>query len=83
MTCDSFYMDIRRNVCIDCNDHDMSMSAEVEVDDFVFALLNTNNNLDMIAKPVKEELIHRAENEWDEISDEDLESFKKVLEAIL
>ena len=85
MTCDNFYMDIKTNVCIDCLEGDMSMSAEILIDDFIYALLSTHDNFDMIAKPIKEELIHRAKNEWDRdtITDEELEHFKKVLEAIL
>ena len=85
MTCTDFYMDIRSTVCIDCKDGDMRMSAEVAIDDFAYALLETNDNIDMIAEPIKKELIHRAENEWDlsKITDEELDHFKKVLEAIL
>ena len=86
MTCDDFYMDVKsETVRIDGRDGDMHMSAEVLIDDFAYALIKTNDNLDMIAKPVKDELIHRAENAWDEsvITDEQLSHFKKVLEWIL
>lgn len=85
MTCTDFYMDIRSTVCIDCKDGDMRMSAEVLVDDFVDALLNSNDNLDCIGRQVKNDLIRRAENAWDEsvITDEELAHFKKVLEWIL
>ena len=85
MTCDDFYMDIRTNVCIDCKEGDMRISAEILFDDFVGALLDSNDNLDMIATPVKKELFHRAANEWDlgNITDEELDQFRKVLEVIL
>ena len=85
MTAGDFYMSIRTNVCIDCKEGDMRMSAEILFDDFVGALLNSNDNLDMIAGPVKEELIRRARNEWDLniFTDEELAHFKKVLEVIL
>ncbi len=86
MTCDDFYMDVKtETVRIDGRDGDMHMSAEILKDDFVFALINTHDNLDMLAEPVKKELIHRAENEWDldTITDDDLAKFKKVLEWIL
>ena len=86
MTCSDFYMNINsRTAEIECKEGDMRMTAEVQVDDFAFALLKTNDNLDYLEKPVKAELICRAKNAWDmdRISDEDLESFKKVLEVIL
>lgn len=86
MTCDDFYMDVKtETVSIEGKDGNMHMSAEILIDDFTFALLKTNDNLDMIAKPIKDELIKRAENEWDlsTITDDDLAKFKKVLEWIL
>lgn len=86
MTCDDFYIDVKsETVRIDGRDCNMHMSAEVYIDDFTHALLKTNDNLDMLAKPVKDELIRRAENAWDEsvITDEQLRHFKKVLEWIL
>ncbi len=86
MTAENFYMDIKtETVRIDARDGNMHMSAEILIEDFAYALLKTNDNLDYLAKPVKAELVRRAESAWDldEISDEDLESFKKVLEAIL
>ncbi len=86
MTADSFYMDVTsETVSIECKDCDMKVNAEILIDDFTFALLKTNDNLDYLAKPVKEELIRRAENAWDEsmITDDELAGFKKVLEWIL
>ena len=88
MTANSFYMDVTsETVSIDCKDCDMRVTTEIPVDDFAFALLKTNDNLDYLAKPVKDELIQRAVNEWDiglsGITDEDLSAFKKVLEVIL
>ena len=86
MTADYFYMDVRNDrVDISVKDCDMKVEAEIDVEDFAFALINTNDNLDMLAKPIKDELIHRAENAWDEdaITDEEWEHFQKVLEVIL
>lgn len=86
MTADYFYMNVRSDcVEISVEDGRMKTEAEIDIDDFVFAFLHSNDNLDMIAKPVKDELIHRAENAWDEstITDEELDHFKKVLEVIL
>lgn len=86
MTCDDFYMDVKtETVSIDGKEGNMHMSAEIYVNDFAFALLKTHDNLDYLAKPVKDELIRRAESAWDldEIGDEDLEKFRKVLEVIL
>lgn len=86
MTCGDFYMNVQtETVSIDCKEGDMQIFADIPVDDFAFALLKTNDNLDYIAKPVKDELIQRAVNAWDEsvITDEELAHFKKVLEAIL
>ena len=86
MTADSFYMDVTSEiVSIEVKDCDMRVTAEIATDDFAFALLKTYDNLDYLAKPVKDELIQRAVNAWDEstITDDDLAKFKKVLEWIL
>lgn len=86
MTCDDFYMDVKtETVRIDGKDGNMHFSAEVLIDDFAYALLKTNSNLEYLAEPVKDELKMRANNAWDEdmITDTDLGSFKKVLERIL
>ena len=86
MSADCFYMDVRNDrVDISVQDGGMKAEAEIDVEDFAFALINTNDNLDMLAKPIKDELIHRAENAWDEdaITDEEWEHFQKVLEVIL
>ena len=86
MTCYNFCMHIRtENVYIECKDGDMHMSTQIAIDDFADALLNTHANLDMLAKPIKDELKRRANNAWDmdDITDEELEHFKKVLGAIL
>lgn len=86
MSADCFYMDVRNDrVDISVQDGGMKAEAEIYLEDFIFALINTNDNLDMLAKPIKDELIHRAENAWDEdaITDEEWEHFQKVLEVIL
>ncbi len=86
MTADDFYMNVKATVVeISVKDCDMKVEAVIDVEDFAYALLNTNDNLDMLAEPVKTELIHRAENEWDldTITDDDLAKFKKVLEWVL
>lgn len=86
MTADDFYMNVGlRTVDISVKDGGVKAEAEIYIDDFANALLKTNYNLDYLAKPVKEELIHRAENAWDlgEITVEELGDFKKVLEEIL
>ena len=86
MTCDDFYMNVKmETVNIEGKDGDLRMFAEVDIEQVSFALLKTNDNLDYLAKPVKDELIQRAENEWDlsTITDDDLAKFKKVLEWIL
>lgn len=86
MTADDFYMNVQTEiVSIDCKEGSMQIFADIPVDDFAYALLKTNDNLDYLAEPVKDELIHRAENAWDEstITDDDLAKFKKVLEWIL
>ena len=86
MTADNFYMDVKSDhVEISVQESTMKAEADIYIDDFAFALLNTNDNLDYLAKPVKAELIRRAESAWDldEITDEELEHFRKVLEAIL
>ena len=86
MSADCFYMDVRNDrVDISVQDGGMKAEAEIYLEDFIFALINTNDNLDMLAKPIKDELICRAENAWDEsvITDDDLAKFKKTLEWIL
>ena len=86
MSADCFYMDVRNDrVDISVQDGGMKAEAEIYLEDFIFALINTNDNLDMLAKPIKDELIRRAENAWDEsvITDDDLAKFKKTLEWIL
>ncbi len=86
MTADDFYMDVTsETVSIEVKDCDMKVNAEVMVDDFAFALLKTNDNLDYLAKPVKDELIHRAVNAWGDgrISDDELSIFKAVMAVIL
>ena len=65
MTYSDFYMDVKtKTVSNECRDGNMHMSAEILVDDFAFALIKTNDNLDYLAKPVKDELIQRAMNAW-------------------
>ena len=86
MTAENFYMDVKSDhVGISVMEGGMKAEAEILVDDFAFALLRTNDNLSYLAEPVKEELMQRAKDAWDlfEITDEDLENFKKVLELIL
>ena len=86
MTADSFYIDVNTDrVDISVQDGRMKAEAEIYIEDFAYALINTNDNLDKLAKPIKDELIHRAENTWDEdaITDEEWENFEKVLEMIL
>lgn len=86
MTADYFYIDVGTDrVDISIKDGGLSIEAEVYVEDFARALLNTNDNLDMLNDFVKDELKKRANNAWDEsiITDSDLGSFKKVLEMIL
>lgn len=86
MTADYFYMNVRRD-CVEIVVQESTMKAEADIylEDFARALINTNDNLDYLAKPIKDELIHRAANAWDlsEITDEEQEHFKKVLEVIL
>ena len=86
MTADSFYMNVKSTtVDISVQDGDMKAEAEIYIEDFAYALLNTNDNLDMLNDFVKNELKKRADNLWDlnEIPDEELANFKKVLEMIL
>ena len=86
MTCDEFYMDVRTDhVDISVKDGRMKAEAEIYLEDFVYALFKTNDNIDMLAKEIKDELIHRAENAYDldQISDGELNTFYKVLEVIL
>ena len=86
MTADDFYMNVKSTtVDISVKDGGMKAEAEIYFEDFAFALLKTNDNLDYLAGRLTDELKRRANNAWDlsEISDDDLESFKKVLEWIL
>ena len=86
MTADNFYMNVKSTtVDISVQDGGMKAEAEIYIEDFAYALLNTNNNLDMLNDFVKNELKKRADNLWDlnEIPDEELANFKKVLEMIL
>ena len=86
MTADDFYMKVGCDtVNISVKDCGMKAEAEIYVNDFVYALLNTNDNFDMLAEYVKKDLVKRAENAWDEsmITDDNLAKFKKVLEMIL
>ena len=86
MTADCFYMNVRSDrVEISVQDCDMKAEAVISIEDFAYALLKTNDNLDMLDDFVKDELKVRAGNAWDlnEITDEELEHFKKVLEWIL
>lgn len=86
MTCGDFYMNVKtKTVEIVGNEGDMGMSAEILKDDFVYALIKTNDNFDMLAEQVRKELMERARNAWDlsEISDGQLMNFKDVLEMIL
>ena len=86
MTADNFYMNVKSTVVdISVQDGGMKAEAEIYIEDFVYALLKTNDNLDMLNEFVKDELKKRANNAWDEdiITDSDLGSFKKVLERIL
>ena len=86
MTADNFYMDVKTDrVDISVQDGGMKAEAEICIEDFAYALLKTNDNLDMLNDYVKDELKVRAGNAWDlsEITDEELANFKKVLEMIL
>ena len=86
MTADDFYMNVKSTtVDISVKDGGVKAEAEIYIKDFARALLNTNDNLDMLNDFVKDELKKRANNAWDEdmITDTDLGSFKKVLERIL
>lgn len=86
MTADDFYMNVKSTtVDISVQDGNMKAEAEIYIEDFAYALLNTNDNLDMLNDFVKKELKKRADNMWDlnEIPDEELANFKKVLEMIL
>lgn len=86
MTADDFYMNVKSTVVdISVQDGNMKAEAEIYIEDFAYALLKTNDNLDMLNDYIKDELKVRAGNAWDqsEITDEELESFKKVLEMIL
>ena len=64
---------------------DMKVETETYYDDFVDALLHSNSNLDYIAEPLKDVLIHRAENEQDlgTISEDELNIFKAVMAVVL
>lgn len=86
MTAD--YIDLNvKNTTVEITAKDCSMKVEMDVyyEDFVDALLHTKDNLDYIAEPLKDKLIHRAESEWDlgRISDDELNMFKTVMEMIL
>lgn len=86
MTADYIDLDVRGStVDITAKDCSMKVNMEVHYDDFIDALLHTNDNLDYIAGPLKDELIRRAGNEWDagRISDDELNIFKTVMEMIL
>ena len=86
MTADNFYMNVKSTtVDISVQDGGMKAEAEIYIEDFAYALLKTNDNLDMLNDYVKDELKVRAGNAWDlsEITDEELANFKKVLEMIL
>lgn len=86
MTADDFYLNVKATVVdISVKDCDMKVDAEIYIEDFAYALLNTNDNLDMLNDFVKNELKRRADNLWDlnEIPDEELDHFKKILEMIL
>lgn len=86
MTADHFYMNVKNCVVdISVQDGNMKTEAEIYIENFVYALLKTNDNLDVIADPVKDDLVHRAVNVWNEdiITDEELGCFKKVLRMIL
>ena len=86
MTADDFYTNVKSTtVDISVKDGGVKAEAEIYIEDFARALLNTNDNLDMLNDFVKDELKKRANNAWDGgmITDSDLGSFKKVLEMIL
>ncbi len=86
MTADNFYMNVRSTVVdISVRDGGMKAEAEIYIEDFAYALIKTNENLDMLNDFIKDELIRRAKSDWDmdNITDEELEHFKKVLEMIL
>ena len=86
MTADDFYMNVKSTtVDISVKDGGVKAEAEIYIKDFARALLNTNDNLDMLNDFVKDELKKRANNAWDGgiITDSDLGSFEKVLEWIL
>lgn len=86
MTADDFYMNVKPTaVDISVKDCDLKIEAEIYIEDFAYALFNTNDNFDMLNDFVKTELKRRADNLWDlnEIPDEELANFKKILEMIL
>ena len=86
MTADDFYMNVKSTVVdISVRDGGMKAEAEIYIEDFAHALIKTNDNHDMLNDFIKDELIRRAKNDWDlsNITDEELEHFKKVLEMIL
>lgn len=86
MTADNFYMNVKSTVVdISVQDGGMKAEAEICIEDFAYALLKTNDNLDMLNDFVKKELTRRADDMWDlnEIPDEELDHFKKILEMIL
>ena len=86
MTADDFYVNVKSTtVDISVKDGGVKAEAEIYIEDFARALLNTNDNLDMLNDFVKDELMKRAVNTWDEsmITDDELDKFQKVLETIL
>ena len=86
MTADDFYINVKSTtVEISVKDGGVKAEAEVYIEDFVYALLNTNDNLDMLNDFVKKELKKRADNAWDlgDLTVEELGTFLKVMEMIL
>lgn len=86
MTADNFYMNVKSTtVDISVQDGMLKAEAEIYIEDFADALLNSNDNLDMLNDFVKKELRRRAMNAWDEgvISEDEYNIFKSVMEVIL
>lgn len=86
MTADDFYINVKSTtVEISVKDGGVKAEAEVYIEDFAYALLNTNDNLDMLNDFVKKELKKRADNAWDlgDLTVEELGTFLKVMKMIL
>lgn len=86
MTADNFYMNVKSTtVDISVQDGMLKAEAEIYIEDFADALLNSNDNLDMLNEFVTKELRRRSMNAWDEgvISEDEYNIFMSVLGVIL